>query len=99
MNTPKRKSPHGADPKLSAKWQIDAAKQQANADAYYRRWLEAFAADPDPPASAEELENHEFVLALIRCGSVEFDPETDTLPGLALLAQTLNAGRGSPGPL
>jgi hypothetical protein len=80
MSTAKRKSPNGVDPKLSTKEQIDGAIKQANeqAAAYHRAWLEAYAANPDPAPSAEELENHEFVLALIRGGSLEYDAETDT---------------------
>jgi hypothetical protein len=54
MSKRKRKFPNGAD-----NW--ESAKQQA--DAYHRKWLEAYAANPDPAPSAEELENHEFVLA------------------------------------
>jgi hypothetical protein len=69
MRRPKRKSPNGADPKLSATQQ---------ADAYHRRWLEVHAEEPGSPPSAEALANHEFVLALIRGGSLEYDPETDT---------------------
>jgi hypothetical protein len=71
------------DPKLFTKEQIEAAQRQIEAadrqaDAYHRAWLEAYGANPDPAPSAEELENHEFVLALIRGGSLEYDPETDT---------------------
>jgi hypothetical protein len=102
VKAPKRKSPNGADPKQSAKEQIDAIIQQAKrltkeqidaemeqaraeterlyaqAAEYHRRWLEAYAKYPDPPPSAEALANHEFVLALIRGGSLEYDPATDT---------------------
>jgi hypothetical protein len=69
MSIQKRKSPIGADPKLSATQQ---------ADAYHRQWLEAYAAKPGSAPSAEALANHEIVLALIRGGTVDYDPETDT---------------------
>jgi hypothetical protein len=95
----KRKSPNGADPKRSAKEQIDAIVRQARritkeqfdaemeatraemqrlyalADAYHRNWLAAMGTSVPSP---EALANHEFILALIRGGSLEYDPETDT---------------------